>query len=337
MTYPINETFDTAPPVGFWSLYKSDIYPFTATHNASAQAIDLQSGAQQSLWRIDAAGALTAFSFTADLELLADTAGGYHMGLWLTNTLGGAGDYGLRYTNSKLSGTWFSSVWVGAISTGANYELTRQIVGVQPYSDVGSRVLLRVEYRPCLYAKNFSNVYFFMDDVLVAWIPNVKTIPMYAGVLLYGTSVRVHSIGLNDPTTELLPELQASTDQEPLYKYTNPTQPPAQITMSAPQKVNSNSLVKNYRSFTRWQSELSPFAANYGGVIVSGVVTIQGTAAARKVRLYNKSTGQLVGQVMSGINGSYTFTNLDPSFEYFAVAHDHTRTYNAVIQDMIQP
>ena len=337
MTFPLNETFETAPPVGFWSLYKSDIYPFTATHNAGAQALDLQSGAQQALWRIDEAGALNEFSFTADLELLADTAGGYHMGLWLTNTSGDAGDHGPRYTNSKIGGVWGLSVWKGSILAGSNYELAPLVAANPPYSLVGARVLLRAEYRPCLYAKGFSNIYFFLDGVLVAWLPNIKTVSLYAGVLLYGTTVRVHSIGITDPTTEILPELYASADQEAMYRYTNPTQPPAQITMSAPQKVNSNALVKNYRSFTRWQSESSPLAANYGGVIVSGIVTIQGTAAARKVRLYNKSTGQLVGQVMSGINGFYTFTNLDPSFEYFAVAHDHTRTYNAVIQDMIKP
>lgn len=74
-----------------------------------------------------------------------------------------------------------------------------------------------------------------------------------------------------------------------------------------------------------------------GSGAVSGIVTIENIPGSRKVRLYRKHDGMLLRETWSAPNGAYSFSNLDPAWEYFVVAHDHLRVYNGVIQDMIQP
>lgn len=68
---------------------------------------------------------------------------------------------------------------------------------------------------------------------------------------------------------------------------------------------------------------------------ISGVVTINDVPGSRRVRLFIRTTGQLVDEVWSEADGNYTFTNVVPGIEYFVVGHDHTRSYNAVVQDMV--
>lgn len=74
-----------------------------------------------------------------------------------------------------------------------------------------------------------------------------------------------------------------------------------------------------------------------GGAVISGVVTVENVPAARKVRIFDRGAGLLWGETMSTPNGAFTFENLDPEKEYFVVAFDHLRTYNAVISDMMVP
>lgn len=91
-----------------------------------------------------------------------------------------------------------------------------------------------------------------------------------------------------------------------------------------------------YKTKTDYEQSLTA-APSTKTAIISGVTSIEGTVASRMVRLYIKSTGMLVAQKFSNPDGSYAFYELDPAYEYFAVAHDHQRSFNAVIQDMIQP
>lgn len=76
----------------------------------------------------------------------------------------------------------------------------------------------------------------------------------------------------------------------------------------------------------------------YGGAdTIQGVVTIENIPGSRRVRLFDKSTGLFIKETWSSATGEYTFSNLDGSREYFVVAHDHLRLYNAVVQDMLVP
>jgi hypothetical protein len=74
-----------------------------------------------------------------------------------------------------------------------------------------------------------------------------------------------------------------------------------------------------------------------GSGTISGLVTIENIPGSRKVRLYRKHDGRLMRETWSAPNGAYSFANIDPTLEYFVVAHDHLRVYNGVIQDMLTP
>lgn len=74
-----------------------------------------------------------------------------------------------------------------------------------------------------------------------------------------------------------------------------------------------------------------------GSGTISGLVTIENIPGARKVRLYRKHDGRLMRETWSAPTGHYSFSNIDPTLEYFVVAHDHLRVYNGVIQDMLTP
>jgi Concanavalin A-like lectin/glucanases superfamily len=90
-----------------------------------------------------------------------------------------------------------------------------------------------------------------------------------------------------------------------------------------------------------WRDMYRPMlidGAYLGNASITGPVTVQNTVAPfKQVRLYDKVTGRLMAQTRSAANGSYSFANIDSRREYFVVAHDETRTFNAVISDMIQP
>lgn len=83
--------------------------------------------------------------------------------------------------------------------------------------------------------------------------------------------------------------------------------------------------------YWRWETQTT------GSGTISGIVTIENIPGSRKVRLYRKHDGMLLRETWSAANGAYSFSNLDPAWEYFVVAHDHLRVYNGVIQDMITP
>lgn len=75
-----------------------------------------------------------------------------------------------------------------------------------------------------------------------------------------------------------------------------------------------------------------------GGVgTIRGKVTVDDNPDSRKVRLYDLRSGRLLRMTWSAADGSYEFTGIDPALTYFVVGHDYTKTYNAVIQDMVKP
>lgn len=75
----------------------------------------------------------------------------------------------------------------------------------------------------------------------------------------------------------------------------------------------------------------------WGSGVVEGKVSIEGTPAARKVRLFDVLTGLLVAEAWSRKDGQYRLDFLDPSRDYFVFAHDHLGQFNAVIADWVKP
>jgi hypothetical protein len=75
----------------------------------------------------------------------------------------------------------------------------------------------------------------------------------------------------------------------------------------------------------------------WGDGRVEGSVSIEGEPASRKVRLFDGLTGLLIDETWSAQNGQYRFDFIDPSREYFVLAHDYGRQFNAVIADWVTP
>jgi hypothetical protein len=70
---------------------------------------------------------------------------------------------------------------------------------------------------------------------------------------------------------------------------------------------------------------------------IEGKVTVEGTPASRRVRLFDVRTALVIGETWSRQDGRYRFDFLDPSREYFVLAHDHVRQFNAVVADNVKP
>ena len=75
----------------------------------------------------------------------------------------------------------------------------------------------------------------------------------------------------------------------------------------------------------------------WGNGRIEGRVRIEGVPAARRVRLFEALTGLLVAEAWSRQDGFYRFDYLDTGRDFFLLAHDHVRQFNAVIADWVRP
>lgn len=104
-----------------------------------------------------------------------------------------------------------------------------------------------------------------------------------------------------------------------------------------PTRLNGNAHVQSLGSF-RAAGATYKFDPVDGGLgVITGVTTVENVPRSRRVRLYEKLSGRLIRETFSNSVGQYTFANIDATREYFVVAHDHLRVYNAVVQDMLTP
>lgn len=69
---------------------------------------------------------------------------------------------------------------------------------------------------------------------------------------------------------------------------------------------------------------------------IKGQVLKKGINIPCRVRLFLKSSGELIKDIKTNDNGVYIFKNI-PLNRYFIVAHDPDGEYNAVIQDNVIP
>ena len=69
---------------------------------------------------------------------------------------------------------------------------------------------------------------------------------------------------------------------------------------------------------------------------IFGIVKKVGVSIPCRVRLYEKSTGLKIDEVLTDDLGRYEFWGLQ-QIKFFLVAHDPKSQYNAVIQDNVVP
>lgn len=78
----------------------------------------------------------------------------------------------------------------------------------------------------------------------------------------------------------------------------------------------------------------------YGTGTVAGTLKVGTLPARRLVRLFERGSGVLVRETMSGLDGSYRFEHLDTGRQYFAVGFDDPvhfdPAYNAAVADMLR-
>lgn len=77
----------------------------------------------------------------------------------------------------------------------------------------------------------------------------------------------------------------------------------------------------------------------HGSGVISGPVTIENVpvgAQPKRVRLYDRATGQLLDEVLTDADSVYTFTGVDTAREYTVESVDDKRRWNAVVQDMVR-
>ncbi|WP_454752062.1 DUF2341 domain-containing protein [Cupriavidus necator] len=74
-----------------------------------------------------------------------------------------------------------------------------------------------------------------------------------------------------------------------------------------------------------------------GTASVSGTVTVNDVAAARRVFLIDLKSMLVIKSTWSDANGNYSFANIDGNRQYMVVGRDYQKVYNAVVQDSITP
>lgn len=79
----------------------------------------------------------------------------------------------------------------------------------------------------------------------------------------------------------------------------------------------------------------------YGGAgLIASTVKIKGQPdipVARRVRLHESRTGNVVRETWSDVAGNYEFRGIDPGNNYYVVGFDHTGSYRGVIADNLTP
>ena len=357
MTYPLSDTFATAPGGG----YTTTLGSMTATYNSSQQAIDISAPNAQSILRFNET-ASGDFWFEADLEFLTDPSARKHLGLWMTT---GNGSEGYRFAH--IDGAWSVTRWNSAFGDGAavtgglNDGATpiAGIVGVAPTFNVGQRMILRCEVIvgafdaggvPWARLIQFKAAGVLMFQVLDPTYRG-KLVP---GVFLYGATARVHAIAGATPSG--LPSFPASvsinSDSTLVHLSGGSTSvlpsPDANIGVTA----TSDLARRNSPASELWNRvggfdfDYHAIGAGRKNIHFSGHGRIVGTVKekgipnqplVRRVLLLSENANTLVAETWSNTSGDYEFDYLDRDQRYTVVSYDYKQMYRAVIADNLRP
>lgn len=357
MSYPLNDTFATAPANGYTTVLGS----MSASYNGAQQAIDISAPNGQSILRFNET-AHGDFWFEADVEFLTDPSARKHIGLWMTT---GNGAEGYRFAH--LDGAWSVSRWNsgfgdGAAVTGGVNDGAKPVAGMPdaaPAFNVGQRMILRCEVIVGAFDANgvpwARLIQFKAGGVLMFQVGDAayrgKLIP---GVFLYGATARVHAIAGDTPSG--LPAFPATVgvnaDDELVRLAGGSTSvlpdPAADIGVNA----HVDLIRRNSPSSELWSRDggydwrLRTFPSARKDIHFSGHGVIAGTVKekgqpdqplVRRVQLISENARVLVAETWSDASGNYRFELLDPAQRYTVVSYDYKQMYRAVIADNLKP
>lgn len=69
----------------------------------------------------------------------------------------------------------------------------------------------------------------------------------------------------------------------------------------------------------------------------SGIVTVYGQPAKRRIWLLAVETMQVIDAVYSTASGNYLFAALNPDYEYLVLGRDNLKQYEPVAWDFVKP
>ncbi len=68
-----------------------------------------------------------------------------------------------------------------------------------------------------------------------------------------------------------------------------------------------------------------------------GLLTVNGSPAGREILLLDRLSHVLIASTFSHADGTYLFSNLDPTRKYDVIARDYAGVYNDVIRANVTP
>jgi hypothetical protein len=307
------ETFAAAPAASFAALSSLS---GTAVHEPATEsmAIDVPNGVQQ-IWRILQAGLATEFTFEMDVELLVDYFNQKHFGIWLVDNTSGRN---MQEPGFRISSYVPYNIDVRDWSSSANAERPSISAPSVPTTGVVTwKIGAKKIGTSWLYRLQVGGITFFDKVHVSVYGEHVQLMP---AIFVYGCKIRVHEVRWSDLTT--FPSIANRSEnflafRRPLHSL--------ELLTGAPRNVSQRAGSGRRNIYQG------------GSGTIQGTVTIENIPGARQVRLFDKRSGLLIAETWSTPTGHYKFNNVDADREYFVVAHDHLRVYNAVVQDMLTP
>jgi hypothetical protein len=331
VSYPLNNTFDSAPPDG----YLTALGGMSASYNSDQQAIDISAPFAQSILRFNEA-ANGDFWFEADVEFLSDSSGYKHLGLWMTT---GNGSEGYRFSHFK--NLWFVHAWNSSFGAYAQIggdinDGAKPIAGVDDFAptfNVGERRILRCEVICGAYDSNgvpwARLIQFKADGVLMLQVIDTtylgKLIP---GVFLSSGTARIHAIAGDTPSG--LPAFPASVGAYGGSELSRLNSPSSDL----------------WNRPGGYDCQFRPIQASRKDAYFGGNGFIAGTTKEKgtpdhpkvaRVQLISENANALVAETLSDASGNYRFENLDRNQRYTVIGYDREHLYRAVIADNLIP
>ena len=323
MALIIDESFTAGIPAGFATI-ANDAGTLTATYNSAQQAVDLVKGNYNSAWILN-----TFTTPSAEVEVEVDM-----------EFLGGAAPYfGVYFSPNPSSPNYSACLYfscsptatgIGTFFTGTNRwgwtidgdsttgTLSHISTGTRKTYTFRTKVQDGYRYFEILANGSRLGIYYLNNPTLTS------SQFLRPSLFIRNGTFRVHSIRAWDQLSTSSPFPRVEGKVRGLKDVIGVMRLGSQGLSSKP-----NTRLLDVR--------ISRKNIYYGGAkSISGVVTVNGIPAQRKVRLHAKSNGVVVQETWSKKDGSYTFSDLDESREYYVVSFDHPEVYNMVGKDRIR-
>ncbi len=186
-----------------------------------------------------------------------------------------------------------------------------------------------------------GTIYSFVNGALVLTVTAsiAMTCPQY-GLGGYDAGLNYSFTGLVDQVA-FFDGIALSTANftPPIQAWSILVQPPSVLTKPATVRGTTPNFPLNKNLL---QMGLADYPIYFGGAgHITGTTTVKSSPSnlpvSRRVRLYEKVSGQMVAQTWSDANGKYSFSYLNTGLTFYVTTFDYTNTYEAVAADNLVP